>query len=107
MFIPLPIASPCVVLNAGMQSVFDAVLSAVITSHWLHINSNLLLCSVCFPSLSLIDLVLYCEAFLTTYRTFITPEDLIKKLHYRYPFLDYPVCQSLFLYGCFSVFKLY
>ncbi|KAI1904750.1 hypothetical protein AGOR_G00008910 [Albula goreensis] len=32
------------------------------------------------------DLVLYCEAFLTTYRTFITPEDLIKKLHYRYPY---------------------
>ncbi|KAK7131597.1 hypothetical protein R3I94_016652 [Phoxinus phoxinus] len=32
------------------------------------------------------DLVLYCEAFLTTYRTFITPEDLIKKLHHRYPF---------------------
>ncbi|KAM9437762.1 rap guanine nucleotide exchange factor 1-like isoform 8-T8 [Salvelinus alpinus] len=30
------------------------------------------------------DLVLYCEAFLTTYRTFISPEDLIKKLHYRY-----------------------
>ncbi|XP_066501821.1 rap guanine nucleotide exchange factor 1b isoform X1 [Hoplias malabaricus] len=30
------------------------------------------------------DLVLYCEAFLTTYRTFITPEDLITKLHYRY-----------------------
>ncbi|XP_064806886.1 rap guanine nucleotide exchange factor 1-like isoform X2 [Oncorhynchus masou masou] len=30
------------------------------------------------------DLVLYCEAFLTTYRTFITPEDLIKKLHSRY-----------------------
>ncbi|XP_041098829.1 rap guanine nucleotide exchange factor 1 isoform X3 [Polyodon spathula] len=30
------------------------------------------------------DLVLYCEAFLTTYRTFITPEELIKKLHYRY-----------------------
>uniref|UniRef100_A0A3Q3GE89 CRK SH3-binding GNRP n=1 Tax=Labrus bergylta TaxID=56723 RepID=A0A3Q3GE89_9LABR len=29
-------------------------------------------------------LVLYCEAFLTTYRTFITPEDLIKKLHYTY-----------------------
>uniref|UniRef100_A0A4W5NI62 CRK SH3-binding GNRP n=1 Tax=Hucho hucho TaxID=62062 RepID=A0A4W5NI62_9TELE len=29
------------------------------------------------------DLV-YCEAFLTTYRTFISPEDLIKKLHYRY-----------------------
>uniref|UniRef100_A0A672UZJ5 Rap guanine nucleotide exchange factor 1 n=1 Tax=Strigops habroptila TaxID=2489341 RepID=A0A672UZJ5_STRHB len=27
------------------------------------------------------DLVLYCEAFLTTYRTFITPEELIKKLH--------------------------
>uniref|UniRef100_A0A8C4IES7 CRK SH3-binding GNRP n=1 Tax=Dicentrarchus labrax TaxID=13489 RepID=A0A8C4IES7_DICLA len=35
---------------------------------------------------SLMHLVLYCEAFLTTYRTFITPEDLIKKLHYRYPF---------------------
>lgn len=38
------------------------------------------------------DLVLYCEAFLTTYRTFITPEDLIKKLQYRYekfsPFAD-------------------
>uniref|UniRef100_A0A673WI51 CRK SH3-binding GNRP n=1 Tax=Salmo trutta TaxID=8032 RepID=A0A673WI51_SALTR len=33
------------------------------------------------------DLVLYCEVFLTTYRTFISPEDLIKKLHYRYPFL--------------------
>ncbi|KAK1803701.1 hypothetical protein P4O66_021105, partial [Electrophorus voltai] len=33
------------------------------------------------------DLVLYCEAFLTTYRTFMTPEDLIKKLHYRYPLL--------------------
>ncbi|TFK02748.1 ADP-ribosylation factor-like protein 9 [Platysternon megacephalum] len=31
------------------------------------------------------DLVLYCEAFLTTYRTFITPEELIKKLQYRYP----------------------
>eukprot|EP00062_Callorhinchus_milii_P017136 gi/632969189/ref/XP_007900953.1/ PREDICTED: rap guanine nucleotide exchange factor 1 isoform X7 [Callorhinchus milii] len=30
------------------------------------------------------DLVLYCEAFLTTYRTFIPPEDIIKKLHYRY-----------------------
>ncbi|KAG7320894.1 hypothetical protein KOW79_015309 [Hemibagrus wyckioides] len=36
------------------------------------------------------DLVLYCEAFLTTYRTFITPEDLIKKLHYRYPLLRVP-----------------
>uniref|UniRef100_A0AAR2K5T0 CRK SH3-binding GNRP n=1 Tax=Pygocentrus nattereri TaxID=42514 RepID=A0AAR2K5T0_PYGNA len=36
------------------------------------------------------DLVLYCEAFLTTYRTFITPEDLIKKLHYRYPLLGLP-----------------
>lgn len=33
-----------------------------------------------------VDLVLYCEAFLTTYRTFITPEELIKKLQYRYPF---------------------
>uniref|UniRef100_A0A8C9A2H3 CRK SH3-binding GNRP n=1 Tax=Prolemur simus TaxID=1328070 RepID=A0A8C9A2H3_PROSS len=32
------------------------------------------------------DLVLYCEAFLTTYRTFISPEELIKKLQYRYPF---------------------
>lgn len=30
------------------------------------------------------DLVLYCEAFLTTYRTFLTPEDLIKRLYYRY-----------------------
>uniref|UniRef100_A0A8C4TDF7 CRK SH3-binding GNRP n=1 Tax=Erpetoichthys calabaricus TaxID=27687 RepID=A0A8C4TDF7_ERPCA len=30
------------------------------------------------------DLVLYCEAFLTTYRTFITPEELILKLHQRY-----------------------
>ncbi|XP_048469585.1 rap guanine nucleotide exchange factor 1-like isoform X2 [Rhincodon typus] len=30
------------------------------------------------------DLVLYCEAFLTTYRTFIPPEEIIKKLHYRY-----------------------
>ncbi|XP_029057449.1 rap guanine nucleotide exchange factor 1 isoform X2 [Monodon monoceros] len=38
------------------------------------------------------DLVLYCEAFLTTYRTFIAPEELIKKLRYRYekfsPFAD-------------------
>uniref|UniRef100_A0AAY5ELN5 CRK SH3-binding GNRP n=1 Tax=Electrophorus electricus TaxID=8005 RepID=A0AAY5ELN5_ELEEL len=41
------------------------------------------------------DLVLYCEAFLTTYRTFMTPEDLIKKLHYRYPLL----CRS----GCVCV----
>lgn len=32
------------------------------------------------------DLVLYCEAFLTTYRTFIAPEELIRKLQYRYPF---------------------
>uniref|UniRef100_A0A8C2HXI3 Rap guanine nucleotide exchange factor (GEF) 1a n=1 Tax=Cyprinus carpio TaxID=7962 RepID=A0A8C2HXI3_CYPCA len=30
------------------------------------------------------DGVLYCEAFLTTYRTFLTPEDLIKKLRYRF-----------------------
>ncbi|XP_016095996.1 rap guanine nucleotide exchange factor 1-like [Sinocyclocheilus grahami] len=30
------------------------------------------------------DRVLYCEAFLTTYRTFLAPEDLIKKLRYRY-----------------------
>ncbi|XP_044161337.1 rap guanine nucleotide exchange factor 1 isoform X5 [Bufo gargarizans] len=30
------------------------------------------------------DLVLYCEAFLTTYRTFISPEELIQKLQYRY-----------------------
>uniref|UniRef100_A0A2K5DVM9 CRK SH3-binding GNRP n=1 Tax=Aotus nancymaae TaxID=37293 RepID=A0A2K5DVM9_AOTNA len=29
------------------------------------------------------DLVLYCEAFLTTYRTFISPEELIKKLQLR------------------------
>ncbi|XP_015989360.2 rap guanine nucleotide exchange factor 1 isoform X9 [Rousettus aegyptiacus] len=38
------------------------------------------------------DLVLYCEAFLTTYRTFIAPEELIRKLQYRYekfsPFAD-------------------
>ncbi|XP_052037979.1 rap guanine nucleotide exchange factor 1 isoform X3 [Apodemus sylvaticus] len=38
------------------------------------------------------DLVLYCEAFLTTYRTFISPEELLKKLQYRYekfsPFAD-------------------
>ncbi|XP_060056394.1 rap guanine nucleotide exchange factor 1 isoform X3 [Erinaceus europaeus] len=38
------------------------------------------------------DLVLYCEAFLTTYRTFITPEELIKKLCPTYekfsPFAD-------------------
>lgn len=58
------------------------------------------MCSCTLPSLSLVaaaagpthqlslplDLVLYCEAFLTTYRTFITPEELIKKLQYRYPF---------------------
>ncbi|CAJ0944198.1 unnamed protein product [Ranitomeya imitator] len=36
------------------------------------------------------DLVLYCEAFLTTYRTFISPEELIQKLQYRYP------CQCLY-----------
>ncbi|XP_066466652.1 rap guanine nucleotide exchange factor 1 [Tiliqua scincoides] len=30
------------------------------------------------------DLVLYCEAFLTTYRTFMMPEELIQKLQYRY-----------------------
>ena len=41
------------------------------------------------------DLVLYCEAFLTTYRTFITPEELIKKLQYRYPFLAPVRPQSL------------
>lgn len=40
------------------------------------------------------DLVLYCEAFLTTYRTFITPEELIKKLQYRYPCPSYPPSQS-------------
>uniref|UniRef100_F6XRQ1 CRK SH3-binding GNRP n=1 Tax=Macaca mulatta TaxID=9544 RepID=F6XRQ1_MACMU len=38
------------------------------------------------PTESRWDLVLYCEAFLTTYRTFISPEELIKKLQYRYPF---------------------
>lgn len=37
-----------------------------------------------------LDLVLYCEAFLTTYRTFITPEELIKKLQYRYPSGPHP-----------------
>uniref|UniRef100_A0A671W762 CRK SH3-binding GNRP n=1 Tax=Sparus aurata TaxID=8175 RepID=A0A671W762_SPAAU len=42
------------------------------------------------------DLVLYCEAFLTTYRTFITPEDLIKKLHYRYPFQIKRVSKNTF-----------
>uniref|UniRef100_A0A8C5QWJ1 CRK SH3-binding GNRP n=1 Tax=Leptobrachium leishanense TaxID=445787 RepID=A0A8C5QWJ1_9ANUR len=31
---------------------------------------------------SLTDLVLYCEAFLTTYRTFISPEELIQKLQF-------------------------
>uniref|UniRef100_A0AAR2KTR5 CRK SH3-binding GNRP n=1 Tax=Pygocentrus nattereri TaxID=42514 RepID=A0AAR2KTR5_PYGNA len=30
------------------------------------------------------DLVLYCEAFLTTYRTFLTPEDLIKNTYTRF-----------------------
>lgn len=40
------------------------------------------------------DLVLYCEAFLTTYRTFITPEELIKKLQYRYPCPPLPPSQS-------------
>ncbi|XP_026125265.1 rap guanine nucleotide exchange factor 1-like isoform X2 [Carassius auratus] len=30
------------------------------------------------------DRVLYCEAFLTTYRTFLAPEDLITKLRYRF-----------------------
>ncbi|GAB1286162.1 Rap guanine nucleotide exchange factor (GEF) 1 [Apodemus speciosus] len=43
-------------------------------------------------SLTWSNLVLYCEAFLTTYRTFISPEELIKKLQYRYekfsPFAD-------------------
>uniref|UniRef100_G1MDI0 Rap guanine nucleotide exchange factor 1 n=1 Tax=Ailuropoda melanoleuca TaxID=9646 RepID=G1MDI0_AILME len=35
------------------------------------------------------DLVLYCEAFLTTYRTFITPEELIRKLYEKFsPFAD-------------------
>jgi len=28
---------------------------------------------------------IYCEAFLTTYRTFITPMELLRKLLYRYP----------------------
>uniref|UniRef100_A0A2K5Z0J0 CRK SH3-binding GNRP n=1 Tax=Mandrillus leucophaeus TaxID=9568 RepID=A0A2K5Z0J0_MANLE len=32
-----------------------------------------------------LDLVLYCEAFLTTYRTFISPEELIKKLQSSTP----------------------
>lgn len=59
----------------------------LVSSHSLIENFALQLkyppCFLCFCSS---DLVLYCEAFLTTYRTFITPEDLIKKLHYRYPF---------------------
>lgn len=45
------------------------------------------------------DLVLYCEAFLTTYRTFISPEELIKKLQYRYP--SPPVGPLLFPSHCF------
>lgn len=69
----------------------------------------LLLCS------SSTDLVLYCEAFLTTYRTFITPEDLIKKLHYRYPFqITQHVTLSLIAFcvcvlaeGCSSHFNPY
>lgn len=40
--------------------------------------------------------MLYCEAFLTTYRTFISPEELIKKLQYRYP--SPPMWPSSFLY---------
>jgi len=35
------------------------------------------------PAVSILDFM-YQEAFLTTYRTFITPEDLIDKLLYRY-----------------------
>ncbi|GAB0198614.1 rap guanine nucleotide exchange factor 1 [Grus japonensis] len=48
------------------------------------------------------DLVLYCEAFLTTYRTFITPEELIKKLQYRYPFARVAVhpCHQSELSSC-------
>uniref|UniRef100_A0A2K5Z0K3 CRK SH3-binding GNRP n=1 Tax=Mandrillus leucophaeus TaxID=9568 RepID=A0A2K5Z0K3_MANLE len=44
-----------------------------------------------------INLVLYCEAFLTTYRTFISPEELIKKLQYRYPFLPDPRKNTFFV----------
>ena len=46
----------------------------------------------------LADLVLYCEAFLTTYRTFISPEDLIKKLHYRYPYGSPCLTRALFVF---------
>lgn len=58
--------------------------------------------SLCF---CLADLVLYCEAFLTTYRTFITPEDLIKKLHYRYPFQNHQrdTLQLLFAVFVFQI----
>uniref|UniRef100_A0A8C2VBF7 CRK SH3-binding GNRP n=1 Tax=Chinchilla lanigera TaxID=34839 RepID=A0A8C2VBF7_CHILA len=46
------------------------------------------------------DLVLYCEAFLTTYRTFISPEELIKKLvAHVCPFLN-----PRFTYEKFSPF---
>lgn len=51
---------------------------------------------ICVSSF-VVDLVLYCEAFLTTYRTFITPEELIKKLHYRYPCLGLPLTRDLYL----------
>lgn len=60
-------------------------------------------CFFCFCSA---DLVLYCEAFLTTYRTFITPEDLIKKLHYRYPFQNHSAHHSE-LKCCFVVRRLF
>lgn len=69
----------------------------------------MLLFFLCFCST---DLVLYCEAFLTTYRTFITPEDLIKKLHYRYPF-QITQCVSLSLIvvllaeGCFCCLLIF
>lgn len=68
----------------------------------------LLFASVSFST----DLVLYCEAFLTTYRTFITPEDLIKKLHYRYPFqITQHVTLGLIIVllagGCFSCLVIF
>lgn len=58
---------------------------------WIHPYKKLLFLKAGLTEAFLLfclDLVLYCEAFLTTYRTFITPEELIKKLQYRYPFMS-------------------
>lgn len=71
--VPLPMPSPLPLSEQGPRSTPAPTLSP------LHPDKQLVLL---FP----LDLVLYCEAFLTTYRTFISPEELIKKLQYRYPF---------------------